>query len=77
MRLSIAFATIVVSLGQAVSAFAEGWIVSKVRQPANYTTDSKTWHRVLDGMEIPTGAWISTGPRGRVLLSHEEDMVTV
>ena len=76
-RVSLAVAVVVLTLSQAAGAWAEGWVVSKVKQPVNYTLDKFTWLRLEQGMEVPAGAWVSTGPRGRVVLVHEEDMVTV
>jgi hypothetical protein len=76
-RVSIAISAIVLTLFQAAGAWAEGWTVSKIKQPVNYTLDKYTWMRLNQGMEVPAGAWISTGPRGRVVLVHDEDMVTV
>lgn len=57
-------------------AFANDWIVSKVSQPSRYTEDRKTWVTVTPGMTVKDQSWISTGPRGRVVLERAKDRVT-
>ena len=76
-RVTVTILALVFSLFQAAAALAEDWTVQKVKQPVNYTLDKQRWLRLEAGMTVPSGAWISTGPRGRVVLTHEQDMITV
>ena len=58
------------------AAFSADWVVAKVSQPSRYTLDGKTWQPVTKGITIPNKSWISTGPRGRVVLQRAKDQVT-
>lgn len=51
-------------------AHASDWVVSKVRQPAQFTIDNENWMKLQRGMQIPKASWIHTGKRGRVLLKR-------
>ncbi|MBB4067188.1 FecR domain-containing protein [Gellertiella hungarica] len=64
------------SLAQPVAALAADWVVAKVSQPSSYTEDRKTWFPLKPGMTVKNQSWISTGPRGRVVLQRAKDRVT-
>lgn len=55
---------------------AADWVVARVSQPSKFTTDNKTWSTLKAGMTVPNQSWISTGPRGRVVLQRNKDQVT-
>lgn len=57
-------------------AWSADWVVSKVSQPSRFTVDGKTWLVVTRGSTIPNASWVSTGPRGRVVLERNKDRVT-
>jgi len=59
------------------SALAEEWLVEKANQQVQYTTDKQTWQPVKAGMNIPNKAWISTGPRGRAVLTRGVETIAV
>lgn len=59
------------------SALAEEWLVEKANQQVQYTTDKHTWQPVKAGMNIPNKAWISTGPRGRAVLTRGVETIAV
>ncbi len=59
-----------------LSAYAADWVVTKVSQPSNYTEDLKNWKPLAPGMTVKNQSWISTGPRGRVVLERAKDKVT-
>ncbi|HEV7434646.1 MAG TPA: FecR domain-containing protein [Pseudorhizobium sp.] len=59
----------------AASSFASEWHVRKATQQVLFTLDKKTWVPVVVGTTIPNTAWISTGPRGRVLLERGVERV--
>ena len=77
MRPSLLIATIALSFLHAGLASSADWVASKVRQPVNFTVDKVNWTRLEAGMPVPAGAWISSGPRGRAVLTHEDDMVAI
>jgi len=52
------------------------WIVAKVSQPVQYTTDNATWTAVEVGAKIPNKAVIVTGARGRLLLKRNKESIT-
>lgn len=62
--------------GTPMSVLAADWIATKVSQPTNYTEDRKTWTPLKAGMVVKDRSWISTGPRGRVVLERAKDRVT-
>nr|WP_316654685.1 FecR domain-containing protein [uncultured Gellertiella sp.] len=66
----------ILTLCQATHGFAADWVVQKVSQPSRYTTDNRTWQVLKQGMSLPNESWISTGPRGRVVLQRARDQVT-
>ena len=55
---------------------AADWVVARVSQPSQFTIDRKTWTALKAGMTVPNRSWISTGPRGRVMLQRNKDQVT-
>lgn len=59
------------------SALAEEWLVEKANQQVQYTIDKQTWQPVKAGMNIPNKAWISTGPRGRAVLTRGVETIAV
>ncbi len=59
-----------------LSAMAADWVVAKVSQPSSYTEDRKNWVTLKPGMTVKNRSWISTGPRGRVVLERAKDRVT-
>ena len=76
MRLWSAIAVLLSVWLAGVDAFAGDWTATAVRQPVNYTVDKITWKRLESGFTLPDGAWVSTGPRGRVMLAHGSDLIT-
>tara|TARA_R110002051_G_scaffold6914_1_gene32660 strand:- start:332 stop:1438 length:1107 start_codon:yes stop_codon:yes gene_type:complete len=60
-----------------VTAFAEDWKVSRTTKQVSYTIDKKTWEAVEVGTVIPSKAWMSTGPRGRVTLTRGEESLSL
>ena len=60
-----------------VTAFAEDWKVSRTTTQVSYTIDKKTWEAVEVGTVIPSKAWMSTGPRGRVTLTRGEESLSL
>ncbi|NML75215.1 FecR domain-containing protein [Rhizobium sp. S-51] len=77
MRPCVFLVSIVLFILNPGLASAADWIASKVKQPVNFTVDKVNWTRLEAGMPVPGGAWISSGPRGRAVLTHEEDMVAI
>ena len=69
------FGFLLVSLFFATVAAAQGWVVDKITQPAEYTLDASTWHELRAGMEVPNQSWIRTGRRGRLILRRELEMI--
>nr|CAD6607921.1 membrane protein [Rhizobium sp. TCK] len=53
-----------------VSAVAADWVVSRATKQVTFTIDKRNWVPVAGGMTIPNGSWVSTGPRGRVVLQR-------
>lgn len=60
-----------------VAALAEDWHVEKTTRQVQYTVDKEHWQHVEAGMMIPNKSWISTGPRGRALLTRGSETITV
>lgn len=58
-------------------AFAKDWVVAKTTSQVSYTVDKTTWEAVAVGVVIPSKAWISTGPRGRVTLTRGEESLSL
>ena len=57
------------------AAEASGWIAERVGSGARYAVDGKTWIEIKTGEEVPNASWISTGPRGRLMLSRGEERI--
>ena len=51
-------------------ASTQDWLVARTTKQVSYTIDKQTWEAVEVGTIIPSKAWISTGPRGRVTLTR-------
>ena len=73
-RLHVAFLCLIAFLPAA--ALAQDWTVSKTTKQVSYTIDKKTWAPVEVGSVIPSQAWMSTGPRGRVILTRGEESLS-
>ena len=58
-------------------AVAGEWLVDKANQQVRYTVDKRTWQPVTTGMTIPNKAWISTGPRGRAVLTRGVETISI
>ena len=58
-------------------AIAKDWVVAKTTTQVSYTIDKATWDAVAVGTVIPSKAWISTGPRGRVTLTRGEESLSL
>jgi hypothetical protein len=71
---SLAAALVVALLSWATASYAD-WIVERVTQPAKYSTDGQTWTPIANGMVVPEGSTIFTGPRGRALIKRGSDTV--
>lgn len=74
-RLHVAFLCLIALLPAA--ALAQDWTVAKTTKQVSYTTDKKTWATVEVGTVIPSQAWMSTGPRGRVILTRGEESLSL
>lgn len=72
MRLSACF-IVALQLVLAVSSSEAraDWLVTRVSDPSNFIVSGPVWRRLVAGMVLPETAWISTGRRGRVLLSRD------
>ncbi|HYI90429.1 MAG TPA: FecR family protein, partial [Beijerinckiaceae bacterium] len=58
-------------------ALAQDWVVGKVSGKAWMSANGAAPTLLAPGMAVPQGSTISTGPDGRALLVHGQDMVTV
>ena len=58
-------------------AIASDWVVARTTKQVSYTIDKETWDAVEVGAVIPSKAWISTGPRGRVTLTRGEESLVL
>ncbi|WP_175552020.1 FecR domain-containing protein [Pararhizobium antarcticum] len=61
---------VLASLCWPLSASASDWVVVKTTQQVRYTIDRHSWMPVETGLVIPNKAWVSTGPRGRLVLAR-------
>lgn len=77
MRPSLLFVSIVLFFLNPGLASSADWVASRVKQPVNFTVDKVNWKRLEAGMPVPGGAWISSGPRGRAVLTHADDMIAI
>lgn len=75
-RLSLVRILALLAVMSPATVEAADWVVAKVSQPSRYTLDKKNWVTIKPGMTISNESWISTGPRGRVILQRNKDRVT-
>lgn len=62
---------LVLALMMLAGPAAAEWSVARVVQPATYWAGRGPWKPLEAGMEVPDGAWIHTGRRGRLLLRDD------
>lgn len=74
-RLFVSMLTILLWL--ATTALAGEWTVSRVTGPAVYTLDGKTWGKLKLGLNLPSAAWVNTGPQGKVQLKRGMDTIYI
>lgn len=67
--------SLAILIATSLSAAAADWVVSKVNQPAHYSTNNQTWHDLSIGAAIPTQSWIRTGERGMLLLGRDAESI--
>lgn len=70
------FLSLLLLLSCSAPVLGADWVVARVSQPSKFTIDRKTWSTLKPGMTVPNRSWISTGPRGRVVLQRNKDQVT-
>ena len=58
-----------------LAASASDWVVVKTTQQVRYTVDRHSWMPVKTGLVIPNRAWVSTGPRGRLVLARGPESI--
>ena len=76
MRLFQLLAAVAASFVLCASAALAGeWRVTQVKQPARYTTNSKTWTTIKRGMVLPRTSWIHTGRGGRLKLNRGSETI--
>ncbi|MBB2719708.1 UNVERIFIED_ORG: hypothetical protein GGD48_004985 [Rhizobium etli] len=63
-------------LPAAAFAAADDWRVAKATDQASYSVDRMKWVGLRAGDVVPNGAWVSTGPRGRVQLARGVESIT-
>jgi hypothetical protein len=68
---AVLFAVSVVSV-----ASASEWLVERTTKQVQYRAAASAWKVVERGMVIQNGVWISTGPRGRVVLTRGSESIT-
>lgn len=56
-------------------ANAADWVAEKVRQPAHYSYNGQPWAKIEVGKAMPSGSWVQTGPRGRLVLKRGEEFI--
>ncbi|MCB5204704.1 FecR domain-containing protein [Neorhizobium sp. T786] len=61
----------------ASGAHAQEWLVQRATKQVQFTIDKQNWHAVVQGQTIPNKAWISTGPRGRAVLSRGQERIQI
>lgn len=61
----------------AATSFAQDWFVERSTKQVQYTVDKQRWQPVEQGMTVPNKAWISTGPRGRAVLSRGQESIAI
>lgn len=73
----VKYSLCVTLLNPVVALAADGdWKVAKTSQSVKYALDGKNWIAVHPGDIVPNGAWVSTGPRGRVQLTRGVESVS-
>src|SRR5579863_3667862 len=69
---------IAVSLEPKIAAAQQSdWIVTELSGEASQQGADGSWHPVSDGTVLVTGMPIKTGPHGRLIISHQNDRLTV
>jgi len=61
----------------AAASSAQDWYVNRSTKQVQYTVDKQTWQPVELGMTLPNKAWISTGARGRAVLTRGSESITI
>lgn len=56
---------------------AQEWLVQRATKQVQFTVDELTWQVVQQGQTIPNKAWISTGPRGRAVLTRGQEQIEI
>lgn len=59
----------------AAPVMAGEWTATQVKQPARYTTNSKTWTTIRRGMTLPSSSWVHTGRGGRLKLNRGRETI--
>ena len=73
----VKFSLFVTLLNPIIAHAADGdWKVAKTSQSVKYALDKKGWITVHLGDIVPNGAWVSTGPRGRVQLTRGVESIS-
>jgi hypothetical protein len=70
--ITIFVATFIVAI---TSVNASNWVVSKVRQPAVYSSDGKAWVKLDVGMTLPSSSWVNTGRGGRLVVKRGKEFI--
>ena len=76
MSFLIRILAIVAMLCPAAAWAANEWTVVRVTRDVTHSRDKSAWEPVTPGMTLPNGAWITTGPRGRLQLARGVERVS-
>lgn len=68
-------AVAIVYLSLTLAASASGWRVDRASGGAQISGSDRTWSTIQTGMDVPNGAWVSTGNTGRVMLSRGTERI--